>query len=292
MFTDTVRGRLKRLLTEEQQRRIKVKLSSAKKLFIDTFMSYDAASLKSKLRSAGIAEGDTLMVHANFEPHSGFRGDPIQLVNALAELVGEGGNLLMVSIPFRGAAHDYLMQGKTFNVNKTVSLMGLVTELFRRRAGTQRSLHPTHPVLAYGKDASWILAGHENCLYPCGPGSPFEKFHKLGGKILFFDVSFQAITFYHYVEDLLKESIPFPVYEDRMFDVKAVDSQGVTRIVRTYTFNNTHTRNCDKLQATMERSNTVSHGKVGNSRFLIVTAGDVVSSFKGMVEEGNYPYDN
>jgi aminoglycoside 3-N-acetyltransferase len=212
-------------------------------------------------------------------------------VNALAELVGEKGNLLMVSIPFRGAAYDYLVLNKPFHVNKTISMMGLITEIFRRRGGTLRSLHPTHPVLAFGKDAQWLVADHDRCLYPCGPGSPFDKFRQLKGKILFFDVPFGAITFFHYVEDLLKDRLPFPVYDDRLFSVNAVDSKGEKRIIQSYTFNKDIPRSAEKLEAEMLRQGKILRGRIGNSQFLLVTAEDVVTCQTAMVEAGNYPYD-
>jgi len=277
------------LLTERQKRAIKSRFNQVKQRFVRTFLSYDAAKLRTALRSAGIGERDTVLVHSNFEPDSGFLGSPQDLVEALSGVVLQG-NLLMVSIPFRGAAYDYLALNKTFNVRKTMSMMGLVTEMFRRREGTLRSMHPTHPVLAYGKDAAWLVAEHERCLYPCGAGSPFEKLHRSNGKLLFFDVTFQSITFFHYVEDLLKERLPFPVYDDRLFSVPAVDPNGAHHVIRTYAFSKEVRRGADKLEAEMQRRGMIREGRVGNSRFQLVTTADVIACFTAMVEAGNLPY--
>ena len=286
-----LRSTIANCLNERQKRAVKVTLNEAKKRLVNALLGYDGAKLKARLRGMGVAESDTLLVHSNFKPDSGFKGTPLDLVNALAELVGEKGNLLMVSIPFRGAAYDYLALNKPFYVNKTISMMGLITEMFRRRAGTLRSLHPTHPVLAFGKDAQWLVADHDRCLYPCGPGSPFDKFRQLKGKILFFDVPFGAITFFHYVEDLLKERLPFPVYDDRLFSVNAVDSKGEKRMIQSYTFNKDIPRSAEKLEAEMLRQGKILRGRIGNSQFLLVTAEDVVTCQTAMVEAGNYPYD-
>jgi len=276
-------------LSDRHRRAIKSRFNQARQRFIRAFLSYDATKLKAALRSAGIGARDTLLVHSNFEQDSGFAGSPQDLVNALADLVAEG-NLLMVSIPFRGAAYDYLALNKPFNVRKTMSMMGLATEMFRRREGTLRSMHPTHPVLAYGKDAARLVADHERCLYPCGAGSPFEKVHRLQGKLLFFDVSFQSITFFHYVEDLLKDRFPFPVYDERLFSVPAVDANGANHVIRTYAFSKEVRRAADKLEAQMQRQGLIRAGRVGNSRFQLVTTADVVASFTAMVEAGNLPY--
>lgn len=285
----SLRSALSRLVSERHKRALRSKLNEAKKRFADAVLGYDGAKLKARLRSAGISENDTVLVHSNFKPDSGFRGTPLDLANALVELVGGKGNLLMVSLPFRGAAYDYLALGKPFNVRKTMSMMGLVTEMFRRREGTLRSLHPTHPVLAFGKDAAWLVADHERCLYPCGAGSPFDKLRQLRGKLLFFDVSFQSITFFHYVEDLLKERIPLPIYSDRLFSVPAVDLSGVNHVIQTYAFSRVP-RASWKLEAEMQRQGLIRQGRVGNSRFQLAATADVVACFTAMVEAGNLPY--
>lgn len=287
----TLRSTLSRCVSDQHKRAVLSKINEAKRWLAAALLGYDGAQLKARLRNAGIAEGDTILVHSNFKPDSGFKGAPADLVNALAEAVGEKGNLLMVSLPFRGAAYDHLALGKPFNVRKTLSMMGLVTEMFRRRQGTFRSLHPTHPVLAHGKDARWLVADHERCLYPCGRGSPFEKFHQLKGKLLFFDVPFRSITFFHYVEDLLKERLPFPVYNERLFSVPVIDANGENRVVQTYAFSNDVRRMAEKLEAAMERQGLIRHGRVGNSRFRLAGAEDVVACFTAMVEAGNLPYD-
>lgn len=286
-----LRDAVSRRLGADQKRALKSRLNQARKAIARAFLSYDGEALKARLRRAGISGTDTVMVHANFAQYSGFKGTPLAWVDALVELLGERGNLLMVSIPFRGAAYDYLAANKPFNLKKTMSMMGLVTEMFRRRAGTLRSLHPTHAVLAYGKDARGLVADHEHCLYPCGPGSPFAKLREMNGKILFFDVDFAAVTFFHYVEDLLKDRLPFPVYDERLFTIPAVDAEGANCTISTYAFTKGLVRSTDKLQAELRRRGKMHKGRVGNSRFLWVTAEDVVSAFTAMVDAGNYPYD-
>lgn len=286
-----MRSTIAKYLDGARKRAIKTQLHKVRHRLVRALRSYDATHLAAELRRMGIVETDTLLVHSNFEPLSGFTGTPMDVVNAFAGLVGEKGNLLMVSIPFRGSAYDYLAQGKVFDVRKTFSMMGLITEMFRRRPGTMRSLHPTHPVLAAGRDAARIVADHESCRYPCGPGSPFEKFLALDGKILFFDVGFGSITFFHYVEHLLAGDLPFPVYEDRVFEAPVIDAAGQKRIVQTQAYSKGFPRSAEKLEAEMLRRGKIKKGRVGNSRLLLVTAADVVACQTAMVKSGNLPYE-
>jgi len=286
-----IRAILNRLIPEEKKKTVKGSLRKLKGGFVNVFLSYDADDLRKHLIRIGIAENDTLLVHANFNSDNGFRGDPMDIVNVLVDRVGRKGNLMMVSIPFRGSAYDYLMAKKPFRLKKTMSMMGLLTESFRRKEGVQRSFHPTHPVLAFGKDSRWLVEEHENCLYPCGAGTPFEKFRNMNGKIMFFDVVFGAITFFHYVEDLYKEKIPLPVYHDDIITVLAYDKENQPREIRTYAFNKDLHRSAKKLEQEMWKHGLIRKSRIGNSRILLVGAEDVVRSQGSMIDGKNYPYD-
>ena len=285
-----LREKVSQYLGDQKKLEIKAKYSKLKKGFATTFLSYDGEKLKKKLLSMGIKETDTLFMHSNFKQDSGFKGTPNDIVNAMVDLLGTKGNLLMVSIPFRGRAYDYLMRNKTFRVNKTLSMMGLITEAFRRREGVLRSFHPTHPVLVYGKDSEWLAKGHEKCVFPCGIGTPFDKFRQLNGKLLFFDVRFTSITFFHYIEDILKDKLPFDVYDEKLFTVTAYDQFNQPKTIKTYAFSR-QARNADKIRAEMSKRNMIKEGKVGNSNMILVNAENVVSCFIDMVESGNLPYD-
>ena len=115
------------------------------------------------------------MLHSAFEPFHGFRGTIEELTNALLEAIGPEGNLLMVSLAYGSSSLEYLKNLKLFDVRKTPSMMGLVSEFFRRRPNVLRSLHPTHPMLALGPKAEWIVADHELSEYPLWPRNTLRK---------------------------------------------------------------------------------------------------------------------
>lgn len=277
-------------MNEKQKRCVKSKYNAMRGFVINSLLSYNADDLKAAIKELGIRETDTALVHSNSNPDSGFKGAPSDVVECLAKLLGENGNLLMVSIPFRGTTFDHLSKGKPFHRDRTISMMGLITEIFRRRPGVLRSLHPTHPVLALGKDGVWLTTGHESCAAPCGAGTPFEKFLQLDGKILFYDVPFGAITFFHYVEDAVKELLPFNVYHDKPFTVKAFDERKQEHVVTVYAFNPVVTRNAYAVEEEMKQRGLVKYGKVGNSRLILVNAKDVLRCQTEMIKAGRLPY--
>jgi aminoglycoside 3-N-acetyltransferase len=199
----------------------------------------------------------------------------------------------MVSLPYRSSALDYLAQGKIFDVRRTPSSMGLISEFFRRRAGVQRSLHPTHPILALGSNAEWLVEGHEACIYPCGPGTPFEKLLRSGGKVVFFNVPFSVFTFFHYLEHMVRDELPFPIYDDASFDVPVIDRDGVRRTVTTVAFarDAIQRRRPEVLESWLWRRGVIKRTRVGASVLLLVDLREVERAVEEMMKDGVIFYD-
>ncbi len=280
-LTPTAKSRLRALYYGFQQR------------FVDTFRSYGPTELLATLRAFGIRSGDTLMVHAGFSRLSGFNASPSQLVDTLLEAVGTDGHLLMVSMAYSSSAYEYLKQGKVFDVRKTVSHMGLVSETFRRRPGVVRSLHPSNPVLALGPRADWIVEGHEACVHPCGRGSPFEKIAELHAKVLFYDASIFTQTFFHYLEDMLEEQLDFPLFRKEPIEVPVIDYSGNTRTVRTYPYSEEaiRRRRPEIMTNELDRQGLIKRARAGNSRFMLVSTDDTVRVVTQLAREGVFFYE-
>lgn len=265
-----------------RQHRLAVRawLQKSRRRFVDAWLSYDAAQLVACLRRAGIQPGDTVMLHSAFEPFHGFRGNLETLTGAFLAAIGPQGNLLMVSLAYTSSSQEYLRHYKTFDVRRTPSRMGLMSEFFRRRANVLRSLHPTHPILAHGPEAERIVANHESCRYPCGLGTPFEKLAQLDGKIIFFNVSFKFFTFFHHIEHLIQAQLAFPLYEDESFTVPVIDQSGGQTMVTTHVLSAVSARlrpsYFDVFEQQMRRRGLIRSARIGNSRIQITRARDAI----------------
>ncbi len=281
------------VLSDSQRAKVRSAYYSAKKRFADRFFAYNKEQLKKALHRLGIREGDTLFVHSSFRTSSGFQGTPQDVINCLIETVGENGNLLMPSMQYRSSSYEQLQRNEVFDVRKTFSKMGLITEIFRRKQGVLRSLHPTHPVLAWGKDAARIVEGHETCIYPCGQNTPFDKFRALHGKVLFFDVSFNTFTFIHYIEDLIKSELPFPLYRKDALAADMLDGAGRKITVSTYVFSEAAVsrRKPDVLKKYLLRKNLIRRERVGRTTLMLVRAEDAIACTQDMLNQNVYFYE-
>ncbi len=259
---------------------------------IAVWRSYTVRELEAALRALGVSEGDSLVVHAAFRPLNGFRGEPVHIIDCLLDIIGPHGHLMMLSMPYGGTAREYLDSHPVFDVRRTPSRMGVLSECFRRRRGVLRSLNPLHPVLAWGARAEWLVEGHETLAHSCGRGSPFERMLALDTKALFFDVGLETLTFAHYLEELFSDTAPVPVYAESPVDVSVVDAKGQQRRASVYPFapEALQLRNFSVLYDALIGARLVSQSRVGNTRLRLTRLADVVDEATRLHDRGVHIY--
>lgn len=239
------------------------------------FLSYDSATLARVLHKLGLEAGDCLMVHASWLPNNGFRGKPLDFINALKDTIGPHGLLAMVSLTYQNeSSKRFLERGEPMNVRRSPSQMGLLTEVFRRGRDTLRSLSPTHPILAAGERAEAFLQGHEHCLVPFGAHSPFDRLREWGGKLLAVDAPFSTITYTHYLEDRISGALPFSLYEPDAMQGAVIDYAGQKAEVpvRVLSDHANRLRREERLVAELDRAGLIRRTRLGNTRLMLIDA--------------------
>ena len=265
----------------------------AKNSITKRLLSYRPSQLEEKFRAMGLAESDTVYMHSAFKPFNGFSGGPHQIIDCLLNVIGDAGNLVMVSMPYGGSTETYLRTAKVFDVIKTESSMGIITEIFRRKKDVLRSLNPAHPILAFGPDAQWIISGHDKTMYSCGKGSPFEKISQLDAKAFFFDVPFRTMTFFHYLEDKFKDSSPVKLYDDEALESIVIDSKGNEIRVKTHIFSKAarENRSARHIARELRMKNLIRIDRIGNTKLNLVNLRDVVGCAQKIVDAGLHFYN-
>ncbi len=286
-------SRLASALPPAQKERAKALYRQARAAYIKRFRSYESEALVATLRGLGVAPGDAVMVHAAYSGANGFLGSPLQFLAALRAAVGEQGTLLMPTSPYGGMTIDYLRSGEVFDVRRSPSRMGILSELLRRQRGALRSLNPAHPVAAAGPRAAWFVAGHESCLFSCGPGSPFEKLVEADAKALFVDCGLLYLMFFHYLEHKVHEALPFPLYSDEVHEMAAIDAEGRETSVRTRPFTKVarDARRFELLEEELRARRRIAEARIGNTALALVRIRDSVEATERMAEAGRYFYD-
>jgi aminoglycoside 3-N-acetyltransferase len=270
------------------KQRLKPLYRRGQRLVARALFAYSPGALEAALRDVGIAAGDAVLVHSGFRPTSGFTAAPADVIEAMLRVVGPGGHLLMMSIPYRGSSQRYAESQPVFDVRRTPSAVGVISEVFRRRHDVVRSASPLHPIVAHGPLAAWLTADHDTCPYSCGPGTPFERFATLNGKFLFFDAPYSSLTFMHYVEHRYRDRIPVVLYEREPLRITVRNAAGLEQPVRQFVFSAEARarRNFAPVEQALRREGRLHARRIGNTRLLTMTAADVLACTERIVNEG------
>jgi aminoglycoside 3-N-acetyltransferase len=259
--------------------------------FVRQFRAYEYAELVEALSMAGIQSGDHLMLHASSGPEFGFEGSVGQAIDAFIEVLGADGTLFMVSMPYGSSTMEYLERGPIFDVDRTPSRMGLMSELFRRRPDVLRTAHPTHPVLGHGPGARAFLTGHDCMKFPCGSGSPFERMLAADGKVAFFNASLSTMTYFHYLEHLLAARLPFPIYAEPVRASIREPGGGVGSVmVCPFTLESIRRRRPQILQQWMREAGLIRPMRVGASQIIVLRLREVTDLVLAHADRGKFFY--
>ncbi len=182
----------------------------------------------------GLTEGDLVYVHSGMDGLN-LAFPFYRILFLIREVIGTSGTVLFPTYPnHRISSYEYLRQGKIFDVRRTPSYTGILTEFARRQRAAVRRLHPTKSVCAIGPAAKEITATHHLSPYPYDTCSPYYKLITGRGKIVGLGATTNYISFGYCVDDSLKEKFPVRVYHDEIFDAPCINYQGERVIVSTY----------------------------------------------------------
>ena len=184
------------------------------------------------LRRAGIAPGDTVLVHSALSELGFVVGAGLTVIEALLETVGPDGTIMMptfsgdLSDPaewkYPAVPTDWIEtirdQMPPFDKRLTPTRkMGVVPELFRNYPGVVRSDHPQSSFAAWGKKAAFLTENHA----PddrFGPASPLGKLVESSGKVLLLGAPAQTCSFFyltaHHMDGVPREQKSSPVLVD------------------------------------------------------------------------------
>jgi len=256
------------------------------------FFAFDSKQLVEALHGLGIRAGDAVVVHSSYAAFEGFTGRSYETVQALQAAVGEEGTLLMPTMPFGGSALEYVQSGKVTDIARTPSSMGLLTEILRRSPGATRSIHPTHPVAALGRQAVELTADHYQALTPCGKNSPFHRLLEARGKILLAGVDIRSMTFFHYVEEVLEPEMPFSPFTPEWFDIPTRGPGGQVFRTRTRLYDPviSSRRDTRLMIEPLKRAGFWHEGTVGRLNLIVLSAAEVLGTLQAMSRDRKYCY--
>lgn len=221
-------------------------------------------------RKLGVMQGDTLLVHSSYKSFGEVEGGPETVVRALETALGteKDGTLIMPTFNF-----DF-NKGVPWDVRKTRSKMGALTEIVRMDKRAKRVFHPFYSFAILGKHAEMLGALRYKSAYE--RNSVFGKLRDLDGKIMVIGLSYNnSMTFFHHIEQM--EGVDYRFL--KQFTGEVTDENGNTY---TDTFEML-VRDVDKgvltmvdpMGALMEEHGVIKSEKIGEADVKLMKANEV-----------------
>ena len=157
---------------------------------------FTARQLEAQLRKMNIPRDGTLLVHSSYKSMGDVSGGARTVIDALCSYMRDG-LLLMPTHSWDTVGPDNAF----FDPKTTPCCTGILGQLLLEREGAVRSVHPTHSLAVWGKDAEEFVRGEHTVTTPCARGGCMGKLLDRKGKILFIGCDLSKNTFLHGVEE-------------------------------------------------------------------------------------------
>ena len=144
----------------------------------------------------GLRSEDTVLLHSSMKKIGPVDGGAEAVLDALQAYFAPG--LLVLPALNWETIH---LKPPAYSVLHTESMVGVLSELFRKRPGVHRSLNPTHSLCACGADAASFVEGGDLDGTPLGPRSPWRKLVERDAVVLMAGCGLTSCTMIHGVEE-------------------------------------------------------------------------------------------
>ncbi len=228
---------------------------------------YTKQDIMNDMEHLGILPSDTVLVHSSLKSIGATENGADTVLDAFCGYLNSG----LLVMP--GHTWDYInAQNPEFDVMESPVCVGVMPELFRKRKGVHRSLHPTHSLLAYGHDAEQFVSGDEKFDTPCAPDSCYGKLEKRDGKVVFIGVNFMKCTLVHCIEEVA--NVPGRLTDTwEQLRVKKADGEVIPVPSRRH--HNSNSDYFEKLEPVFEYRNVLTRGKIGDADTIVCKIQDL-----------------
>lgn len=159
------------------------------------------------LRESGVRRDDKVTVHVSLRAIGKIENGADGMIDAFSSYLSDG----LFIVPTH-TWRNVNRENPYYDVRSTEPCIGTLARIAAFRPDGVRSLHPTHSVAAFGKDAALYVKGEEKYGTPAPPESCLSRLYEENGKVLLIGVGHERNTYLHAVDERLK--IPDRIHPD------------------------------------------------------------------------------
>ena len=228
--------------------------------------------LTENLKQLGIKRSDNVLVHSSMKSIGAVDGGADTVLDVFCEYLAESGNIALPSHSWDTINDEH----NIFDPKTEPCCVGLLPNLFIKRKGVLRSLHPTHSIAITGKDAEDFVRDEHLIDTPCGRMGCWGKLYDYNFKIMFLGCGTKCNTYIHGVEEWCE--VPDRITDHyHKFKIVMPDGSLFDRDMRRHRCLSTEnlSGNYDRIQPFMEKEGLAVKGKFGDADCVIETARDI-----------------
>ena len=209
-----------------------------------------------------------LLVHSSYKSFGGVEGGPQTVIEALKHILSKEGTLIVPTFNYN------FCDGEPYDIKKTPSKMGVISELIRNDSNSKRSLDPVFSFAIFGKHRDYLA--NLRYYHSFGPDSIFAKLRELDAKIMIIGLTYnESVTFFHHIEET--QGCDYRFFKE--FHGKITDYNGNEKEEKIILFVRDIERgiqnDVDKMGVIMEREGIVKKKIIGKSEIKLMKANDV-----------------
>ena len=221
-------------------------------------------------KKLGIKKGDIVFVASDitsliiFLKKKKLEFNPENFINSLIEVVGKKGTLLFPTFNW-----DFC-NGSTFDINRTKSKCGALTNYVLKREEFLRTKHPIYSFAVHGKYQKFFCNLNNKSAWD--KKSPFHYMYTKKAKNLFIGLDYKkAFTMDHYFEQITRVKYRY----EKFFTSKYIDKSGKIKL-KNYSMLVRNVKICDdtiidtKLDKILKINKSYKKIKSNNTNFSII----------------------
>lgn len=244
-------------------------------------------SLIKDIEQTGIRKNGTLLIHSSMKAVGLVEGGGDTVLDAFIDYMKEG----LLLFPTHSWSNENLRDG-IYDPKTEASCVGILPNLFMKRAGAIRSMHPTHSVTAMGSMGQSYVLRDSNVRTPCPRNGCFGGLYDEEAQLLFLGATLKTNTFIHSIEEWL--NIPDRINAQSR-KIKLLFEDGDIRENDFYGHYSTRgdvSKNYDKLLVPMIHMGIAKEVKIGNAVSYVVEVKPMADWVVGLLKKNPTLFDD
>ena len=159
-------------------------------------------------RKIGLKKGDHVAVTLSLKSVGYIKDGPNEFIDALLDVVGPDGTIMVNTFTDHFPV-AFIPTGYVFDRKSTPTSNSIVCETLRKRKDAIRSKHPAFSVAVIGKQAEYLIEGHDE---KSEPFLPYSKLAEIDGKYLCIGIGGRLVAIRHEAQNQSGLSSVVPYY--------------------------------------------------------------------------------